>query len=499
MRPSGGVVVRRVVAGMTLATLALAGRSAAAPPDTDATASPDEPAIEVVDSSVIGDTLVPGQTFKVEGTGWPANVLVQLEVCGAEARSGSSDCAVDTAQVVASGDDGTLRGRVPVVVPPSPCPCVIRALSQTGTATATAPVEVPGAPSSHPGDGTVVAPALRRLEVEKVTLRGDDTWRTWLGVGPQRTFEFEVVNTGSVPVSEATVILSAGPIDDPDGFVPPVRLDRLEVGERRSVTVPIQFPALTWGEQQVRAVINGTSAPVAFSATTTSYPWLLIIVPAVLLLQLLLVTIRNRVRRRLHDLDDVPEAPDPTLPADDALICVVEYALTIPSPDGVAPTVEHRTEVVRSTAVVRQLVLDSLRLDEAVEEIDEAEAVDEAIDEAEAEVVDAAIDEVDEPVDEPVTATVTRIAPPAAPAIVISSITLLADADAKVGVSYHACDVLCDWIETTYAESPHPAAKALTLRRHISPGGNASAAAASGMGMVPLSVMVRAPHVRAVA
>ena len=81
----------------------------------------------------------------------------------------------------------------------------------------------------------------------------------------------------------------------------------------------------------------------------------------------------------------------------------------------------------------------------------------------------------------------------------ISTITLLADADAKVGESYHACDALCDWIETTFAESTHPDAKTLTLRRHVSPTGNTSAAAASGMGMVPLSVMVRAPHVRAVA
>lgn len=463
MRRAPGSVLRWWLASCTLATLFAAGAATAAPPSDD----PNAPVIEVVESSVVGDTVLPGQTFKVEGRGWPANVLVQLEVCGAEARSGSSDCAVESAQVVASGDDGTLRGRVPVVVPPSPCPCVIRALSQTGTATATAPVEVPGAPSSHPGDGTVVAPALRRLEVEQVELSGSDTWRTWLGAGPQRTFEFEVVNTGSVPVSDATVIITAGPVDSPNGFVPPVRLDRMEVGERRAVSVPIQFPALTWGEQQVRAVVNGTSAPVAFSATTSSYPWLLVIVPSVLLLQLLLVGIRNVVRRRLHANDELPAVVDPNLPADDALICVVEYALSIPSPDGTAPTVEHRTEVMRSTAAVRQLVLDSLR--DAETAADDTDPTDDT------------------------TAT------PSAPAITISTITLLADADAKVGVSYHACDVLCEWIETTYADSTHPAARSLTLRRHVSPTGNTSAAAASGMGMVPLSVMVRAPHVRAAA
>jgi hypothetical protein len=451
-------VLRWWVASCAFATLFAAGAAGAAPPPDD----PNTPVIEVVDSAVIGDAVLPGQTFKVEGRGWPTNTLVQLEVCGAEARSGSSDCAVSSAQVVATGDDGTLRGRVPIVIPPSPCPCVIRALSQTGTATATTPVEVPGALSSHPGDGSVVAPALRRLEVENVSLNGSNTLRTWLGAGPQRTFEFEVVNTGSVPVNDATVIITAGPVDAPNGFVPPVRLDRMEVGERRAVSVPIQFPALSWGEQQVRAVINGTSAPVAFAETTSSYPWLLVIVPTVLLVQLLLITVRNLVRRRLHEEESEVVVADPNEPADDALICVVEYSLAVPSPDGGAPTQEHRTEVVRSMATVRQMVLDSLRDDTG----DDDGGTDGA---------------------------------PAAPAIAISTITLLADADARVGTAYHACDALCEWIETTFAESDHPAAKSLTLRRHVSPTGNTSAAAASGMGMVPLSVMVRAPHVRAAA
>ena len=463
----GGVraVVRGGVASLALATCFAAGVAGAAPP----TDEPSEPTIDVVDSAVIGDTVLPGQTFKVEGRGWTPNTLVQLEVCGAEARSGSSDCAVDTAQVVASDDEGVLRGRVPLVIPPSPCPCVVRALSQTGTDTATAPVEIPGAPSSHPGDGNVVAPALRRLEVEKVSLEGGNNVRTWLGAGPQRTFEFEVVNTGSVPVSDATVIITAGPVDEPTGFVPPVRLDRLEVGERRAVSVPIQFPALSWGDLQVRAVVNGTSAPVAFAATTSSYPWLLVIVPSVLLLQLVLVSIRNVVRRRLHANDEVPVVVDPTLPADDSLICVVEYSVDVDSPDGGAPTVEHRTEVVRSMAAVRQMVLDSLRDPEAPTEAPT----------------------------EGVTAAAPTAPPP--PRITLTTITVLADADAKVGAAYHACDSLCDWIETTYAESTNPAAKSLTMRRHVSPGGNTSAAAASGMGMVPLSVMVRAPQVRAAA
>jgi hypothetical protein len=51
-------------------------------------------------------------------------------------------------------------------------------------------------------------------------------------------------------------------------------------------------------------------------------------------------------------------------------------------------------------------------------------------------------------------------------------------------------------VEQTYASSEHPSARALTLRRHASPGGTAAPMVTAGMGMVPLAVMVRAAHVR---
>ena len=45
------------------------------------------------------------------------------------------------------------------------------------------------------------------------------------------------------------------------------------------------------------------AVPVTFSATTTTHPWILIIVPALLVLQFLLLAIRNLVRRWLHRND----------------------------------------------------------------------------------------------------------------------------------------------------------------------------------------------------
>ena len=237
------------LAGGVLAMVVLAAPAAAAtPPPTDPGTTVAGPSLEVVDQAFPDDAVASATTFKVQGTGWPADILGQLEVCGAEARSGTSDCALDTAQVVASNSRGTFEGRLQLVIPPSPCPCVVRAVSESTSDAATAPLDIPDAPTAHPGDGEVSAPALRRLDADHVALEGSDDVRTWLGGKPHRTFVFELVNSGSVAVENATVTMTAGPADNPTGFVTPVKVDRMDVGERRSFTVPIEFPNLSSGD-----------------------------------------------------------------------------------------------------------------------------------------------------------------------------------------------------------------------------------------------------------
>jgi hypothetical protein len=483
-------VVLGLAAGFAVATLACGSAAFGSAPAASA-APPTTPTLTILNGAFPDDAIAQGATFKLEGKGWPADTLIEIEVCGNEARSGTSDCSVDTAQVIASNANGTFQARLAVVIPPTPCPCVVRAVSQTSSDTATAAVDIPNAPSSHPGDGDVVAPALRRLEVENVALRGSDSWSTWLGGPARRTFEFEVVNTGSVAVTDATVSMTAGPADNPTGFVKPLKIDRVEVGERRAFTVPVEFDALSFGEQAVRATMNGTSVPIAFKATTTTYPWLLIIVPALIIGQLILLGIRNVLRRRLQE----NEQPVPVMvasiggPADDSLICVVELSETASaaSPPSVVtaedaaveefaeqvvvaelgdlsesdaaadaegdgdgrvtvrelvaagtasdtPTVQHHTVVLRSIAAVKQLVRETLT----------------------------------EPADD-------------APVRMINAVTVLADADARVGDAHHACDDLCVWIDAAYTDAGTPFA---LRRRHVT-------ASNGGMGMVPLSVLVR--------
>lgn len=429
--PASRVLRAGTVCVAALAALSVAFAGAASPGPGAATPATDgPPTVEVADQSFADDAIASGATFKVTGSGWEPNTLVQLEVCGAEARSGSSDCAVGQAQIVGTAADGTLRARLAVVVPPSPCPCVVRAFGQTNGQQATTPVIIPGAPEGHPGDGDVVAPALRRVEVHEVVLRGTDDLATWLGRPAKRTLVFEIENTGDVAVLEATVTLTRGDAANPTGFVPPVRLDALAVGERRTITVPIEFDALAYGDQAVRGTVNGLSAPVTFRVTTSTHPWLLIGIPIVLLLQLVLVLIRNRLRRRLHPEPLVDDEPvDPT---DSVLIVVMDLEDVVTTDDG--PITTHHTEVVRSLAEVRARVAGAHPTDLA--------------------------------------------------GGTVVGLTVLADEDARVGEAHRACEALCDWIESVDPTG------GVALRRH--PHGAATAATGNGWGLIPLAVMVRA-------
>jgi hypothetical protein len=286
------ITVRRSTSLAVLSLLALApaaalasGGAAASPPSVPEITTGQDPT---------------GTSFMITGKGWTPNTLVNLEVCGNEALGGSADCDVANSQVVGVNASGEFVGFLPIAPPPSPCPCVVRAMSQTYTQIATAPIAVPGVITQPPGDRDVGTPVLRQLSIDAVSLTGSGPWTAWFGGSPERTLKLTVINTGDVPVDEAMVNLWVGGGDDPSGFIPPIRVDRLEPGESATYQVEIELGALTFGERTVAGEIRGIGEPTTFSTTTSSYPWLLIIIPIVVIVQLILVASRNRLRRRLH-------------------------------------------------------------------------------------------------------------------------------------------------------------------------------------------------------
>lgn len=271
-----------------------------------------------------------GTAFRVEGTNFTPGTLVNVELCGNEGLGGSGDCVVSTAQLAGVSSAGTFVALVPIDVPPAPCPCIVRAISQDYRQISVAPVQIPGAVTAVPGSEDLAPPIARQLTIETVSLTGSGPWTAWLGASPERTLTLTVVNTGEVRVEDAVVNMWVGEGDRPTGFVPPIQVEPLEPGETATYSVDIELGALTFGERTVQGEIRGVGTPTTFSTSTTSYPWILIIVPLVLVVQWMLIAIRNRLRRRLHpepggaegqpgepsgpqpDADDAEPPPDTT-------------------------------------------------------------------------------------------------------------------------------------------------------------------------------------------
>ena len=295
--------------------MVLAGSVLAMAGATTATASeslPTTPSIQVVEDSAADHAVTsPSPTFELKGAKWPANTLIQLDVCGDEARSGSSECSTETSQIVASDAFGSFRARMSVIVPPSGCPCVVRAVSEAKGVVVIAPVEIPGAPTALVAGGDVAGPTVRRLEVQSVALLGSDSWGAWIGGHPRRGLEFTVVNTGDVALVDCTVSVAVGPSGDATRSVPAVSLGRLDVNVKKTYRVPVEFDAISFGQLVVTGEITGTGEHTTFTATTSSYPWFLVAVPIVLILVPLSMIARILARRRLRG-DESPVSAEDT-------------------------------------------------------------------------------------------------------------------------------------------------------------------------------------------
>jgi hypothetical protein len=320
--------MRVLMSGVVVLLLVSTAQSSPASASADA---PPQPTVEVVENAD-SETL----TYGIAGAGWRPATLVQLELCGNEARNGSADCALGTAQIVAADAQGQVRGRLSTSPPPSLCPCVVRAVSLGSDDMATTPVRVPGVAEMPPGAaGVEPPPAVTELTVVSRLVADGSPWGPWIGTAPKRTLVVTVANTGDAPVDDAVLSITVGPSDPPTGFTEPVALGAFDVGEVRKVEVPVELPALTWGGYRVHGEISGADEPVEFAESTSSYPWLLIVLGILGVAHLALILLRRAIRKRLPDDDSSamgdPE-PLPTLPAT-SMLAIGPTDLALPPGD----------------------------------------------------------------------------------------------------------------------------------------------------------------------
>jgi hypothetical protein len=258
-----------------------------------------------------------GERVIVSGANWPPNSIVQVQVCGNLGLNGTSDCDSITAVQSGVNTAGAFSAVMIIGNPPVPCPCVFRTFSQATGIAKTLEFTLLGAAVDPDGATEIVLPE-RRLDITDARIEGSGPWTALFGAPPDRTLVFTVVNNGFVAVNDPSIVLGVGKGSDPEGFVAPPQIDRLEPGESVTLTVDIDLPAFAYGTYAVVGSIPGFETPVAFRAETSHIPWLLLIIPLLILAQLTLLAFRNRVADRIQRSEPVPTGDQP--PSDDAVI-----------------------------------------------------------------------------------------------------------------------------------------------------------------------------------
>lgn len=237
-----------------------------------------------------------GERMAVRGGGWSTGAELIVELCGRGGIGGSADCDVANQRTAGVGSAGTFSAELTVGVVPRPCPCVVKVTDLRSRVAATAPIAVAGVPTLPIiDDGRPLEPVL---EIRDVAVRGGATWIEVLGGAGRRDLTLTLANTGSLAAEAPDLSIAWGGGSDPDGFVEPPEVARIEPGETRELRVPLRREPLTWGKHTAVVEIQGVAVPVSARASTSWYPWGAA-VAAVLVFQALALMARNTVRRRL--------------------------------------------------------------------------------------------------------------------------------------------------------------------------------------------------------
>jgi len=243
--------------------------------------------------SVSLDAATVGQGVVVSGTSFPASTSVSLQLCGDEARNGSTDCDVVAGQTVVTDERGTFQGNIVVRFPPVPCPCVVWATSNgSAPASATAPIGVVSATYTPPVTPAAPATTTPQVVIVRSVAHQRSAWRGWFGLPSRVDVEVTVRNDGSSTVQDPVLSMTVGKSDDPIRVVSSPAMSPLAPGEERTIVVPVDLGALSYGRYTVKGSFGASD--VAFRVHTSVVPWagLLILVAAVALLW------RRRVIRR---------------------------------------------------------------------------------------------------------------------------------------------------------------------------------------------------------
>ncbi|HET6965773.1 MAG TPA: hypothetical protein VFH58_13445 [Acidimicrobiales bacterium] len=255
-------------------------------------------------------TATVGSQVVVQGAGWPARTVVNLEVCGNAAIDGSGDCDLSGAANAGVGASGTFSMSLAVARPPTPCPCVVWVTDLSSVREARVPLSIVALPSALP-HYQVVSPNLSDLvRITGARVSGGTGLLASLGWPSHRTLVLDIANTSAIPVSDALLTAHIGRGPHPTDVLPSMRVSlapHADAIER----IPISLGWFSNGTYTVRGQVGSFGTPATFSTSTAAQLWGLLVL-GLAAIQCLLLALRNRLRRRLNPDDAAgPEDPAP--------------------------------------------------------------------------------------------------------------------------------------------------------------------------------------------
>lgn len=150
------------------------------------------------------------------------------------------------------------------------------------------------------------------VQVTDAHIEGSGPWTSWIGGAPDRTLVVTILNTGNEQVDDAVLTIALGKGPDPSDPVEAPELGPIDPGERAVIEVPLTLPRFAFGTYRVEGTVSTSSGIDQFQAETSHVPWMVFLLPLLILVQLTMLKGRNAVRDRIHR---APSTSDPTLPA----------------------------------------------------------------------------------------------------------------------------------------------------------------------------------------
>jgi hypothetical protein len=283
--------------------------------------------------------------------------VVVANICGNAGLTPATDCTPTPAGQNIAGPDGAVSIPVVVAVPAQPCPCVIKLSVAGDPTTADAALTI---------DGAATAPPVLEIPQSSVDVNarisGSGPLSAYIGGAAERTVIVSVTNTGTAPLINPVLVLTFGKGQEPTeallgpgGQAP--ALGTIAPGQTVDYQQPVTIDAPAFGQYRLLGRFVGIAAvsvdgvpqeQPTFTATTSSYPWLLIL-GGWLLLQIPLLGLYKRRPVIIEPADDDPYR-DSYADLNVAASAVPAAAMAAPVMAGSAPMPQPVASVVEAPA-----------------------------------------------------------------------------------------------------------------------------------------------------